>query len=146
MESNQIQWVGFLLHGIQNATCTNHIDKYGLSMRGVGEQLHKLITHINEGVMLALAAQGKREKPSIPFESLVNVADFDCDMIDTDQPRLAAIIHERPPGTVLPSSAAPTISKERYAAPRYLGLPSPKCAPARAPGALHHNSTIVLSR
>jgi hypothetical protein len=39
MESNQIQWVGFLLHGIQNATCTNHIDKYGLSMRGVGEQL-----------------------------------------------------------------------------------------------------------
>jgi hypothetical protein len=42
MESNQIQWVGFLLHGIQNATCTNHIDKYGLSMRGVGEQLQLL--------------------------------------------------------------------------------------------------------
>jgi hypothetical protein len=39
IESKQIQYVAFLLHGIQNATCTNHIDKHGFFHEGVGEQL-----------------------------------------------------------------------------------------------------------
>ena len=37
------------------------------------------------------------EDPRIPFERRVDVADFDRDVIDTDQPWFAAFAHVQPP-------------------------------------------------
>ena len=57
----------------------------------------ELVAHVDEGVALALAAQGEIENPPIPVERLIDVADLDRDMIDADQPWFVAFAHVQPP-------------------------------------------------
>jgi len=45
----------------------------------------ELIAHVDEGLPLALAAQGKIEDPAIEGERLLDIPDLERDMIDADQ-------------------------------------------------------------
>ena len=66
--------------------------------RVIGHQRHvdELVAHVDEGVALALAAQGEVEDPPVPVERLVDVADLDRDMVDADEPRLLSFGHGSP--------------------------------------------------
>src|SRR5438094_1500205 len=77
--------------------------------RVVGHQGHvdELVAHVDEGVALALAAQFEIEDLAVPSESLVDVADLDRDMIDTNESRLLSFGHDRPPTSVLSETVPP---------------------------------------
>src|SRR4051794_27551308 len=58
-------------------------------------QIDELVAHVNKGVALALAAQGELENPPVPVERLVDIADLNRDMVDTDETRLPVVAHIR---------------------------------------------------
>jgi hypothetical protein len=48
-------------------------------------QRQKLVAHVDEGLAIAAPAQGEAENLAVEGERLVDVADFERDVIDADQ-------------------------------------------------------------
>lgn len=82
-------------------------------------QVDELVTHIDKGVALTPATQGEREKSSVPFERRINVADFDCNMIDSDQPWFAAFSHV---SLLLRSNLDDILRKDHVFLPNHRGI------------------------
>jgi hypothetical protein len=56
-------------------------------------QREELVTQINEGRIPALATQLEFEQPSVVRQRLIDVADLECDVVETDRTRLPCFSH-----------------------------------------------------
>src|SRR5215469_9026990 len=70
-------------------------------VRGRGlHQVDELVAELDEGITRAFAAEREVKNLAVEIERLIDIADFERDMVDADKPGLAGFAgfgHPRPP-------------------------------------------------
>ncbi len=58
-------------------------------LRPAEAQLNELIAHVDKGVMLILSTQGELEDFPVKIQRLIEIVDFQHDVIDAERPSLS---------------------------------------------------------